>query len=86
MRYPYIIHVISYIVFFAMSKTWNMHLETNKFLHLMVVFVLSINIGIVIQRNSFLKEIILKFKVTVSGLRCGNFVKRLEVSTTAFKW
>lgn len=43
-----------------MSKTWNMHLETNKFLHLMIVLVLSNNIGIVVQRNSFLKEI---FKV-----------------------
>lgn len=54
------IHHTRYIIhsFFAMSKTWNMHLETNKFLHLMIVFVLSINIGIVIQRNSFLKEII----------------------------
>lgn len=52
-----------------MSKTWNMHLETNKFLHLMIVLVLSNNIGIVVQRNSFLKEI-LRFKVTVSGLRC----------------
>lgn len=57
------------IFFFAMSKTWNMHLETNKFLHLMIVLVLSNNIGIVVQRNSFLKEI-LRFKVTVSGLRC----------------